>query len=484
MTLTSTLQQIIERARVPIDALYYLDRNEVGDAELFCELLQAQVVYDHSERRWYLWRGGHWQPDLTEHVLSLVANVLVPRYAQAAREAGERGRRTLLRRYRRRMQALLALSRANNVLQIASKLGPLSLDGREWEVPAMVLPVANGLLDLKDGSLREALPQDHLRVHAPTPWLGLDCPAPRWEKQLDTTFGGDPERVGFVQRLLGYAISGDRREQVLPIFCGSGANGKSTLVDALAAVLGPDLSFPTQSEALMDVGRADGNSARPFIVRLREKRLVWASESREDSRLNVGLVKQLTGDESITARDLYARPVMFRQSHTLILITNHRPRFPDADDEAIWRRVLLVPFEQRFVDDPRRSNEHRRQRDISAGLREEASGILAWLARGCLEWQRVGLNPPAAVQTSTAQYRLDEDLLGQFIEDCAQVGDDLKVGAGALYRRYVDWCTENGHPPVSARGFGLGMGSRFGRTAVQRVGRRTQRFYAGVGLSN
>jgi putative DNA primase/helicase len=468
---------------VQIDPGEYLERNEFGDAELFRDLLGERVVFDHSERRWYLWNGRQWQPDGTGAVVGLVANVVAGPYAEAAAAALANGDHESLRLYRRRVNDLFRIHRVHNVLEIASALPELALQGGEWEVPPMLLPVTNGILDLRDGSLRNALPSDRIRTFAPTEWRGLDHPAPTWDRLLHSIFGGDEQQISFVQRLLGYAVSGDRREQVLPIFWGSGANGKSTLVDALSAVLGPDLCFMTQSESLMDMGRTDGNAARPFVAGLRHRRLVWASESREGSRLNIGLVKQLTGDETITARNLYAAPITFKQSYTLILITNHRPRFPDGDDEAIWRRVLLVPFEQRFVDHPRGPREHRRERDITAGLRGEAPGILAWLVRGCLEWQRLGLQLTRSVQDSTARYRLEEDVLGQFMEECLVTGPDLQLAAGALYKRYSAWCEESGQVPVPARSLGQAMARRYGGTVVQRVGRRTHRIYPGVGFA-
>ncbi len=482
MTLTKGMQELLQQARVQVEAREYLDRHEVGDAELMRELLRDQVLFDHAERRWYLWNGRLWQPDLTGAILVRVANVVAARYDEDANAARLRNDQPLSKRLHRRAEALCHAYRIRSVLNLAAALPGIGLRGDEWQLPPMLLPVANGLLDLRTAALRQAEPSDRIRVCASTDWLGLDYPAPLWNRLLDGIFGSDVPTIHFLQRLLGYAVSGDRSEQILPILWGSGANGKSTIVDALSFVLGPGLCFTTQSDSLMDMGRTDGNAARPFIAALQNRRLVWASESREGARLNVGLVKQLTGDETITARDLYASPVTFRQSHTILLITNHRPSLPDGGDEAIWRRVQLVPFGQRFVDEPKLPNERKRERDVGARLRLEAPGILAWLVRGCLDWRSQGLNPPAAVQESTSQYRLEEDEIGQYISERLVTGPDREVAASAVYRDYAVWCEETGRQAVNARHFGQRVSASFGKAEVRWHAGKTRRVYRGMGF--
>jgi putative DNA primase/helicase len=344
--------------------------------------------------------------------------------------------------------------------------------------------VANGLLDLTSGTLRPTTPADRIRDLSPVAWAGLDYAAPRWNSLLHGIFGGEQAMIDFAQRLFGYAISGARSEQVLPILWGSGANGKSTLVEALSSVLGPDLCMTTQTDSLMDAGRGDGNAARPYIAMLRHKRLVWASESREGGRLNVGLAKQLTGDDTMTARALYGKPISFRQTHTIMLISNHRPRLPMGGDEAIWRRLLLVPFTQCFVDEPRRPNEHRRERNVAAALQHERPGILAWLGRGALEWQRIGLRPPAAVTETTRRYREEEDLIGQYMQDRLVHGERLHVVVGDLYSDYVRWCEQTGLPAEGGREFGRAVTARLGPSVSLRSGRRVLRVYPGVSLGS
>jgi len=211
--------------------------------------------------------------------------------------------------------------------------------------------------------------------------------------------------------------------------------------------------------------------------------LIWANESKEGQKLNAGIVKQLTGDGFITARALFGNPVTFKQTHKIIMLTNHCPRIPDGDDYAMWRRVLRVPFNVRFVGDPKLPNERKQDKDLLSKLCSEYSGILAWLVRGCLEWQRQGLNPPAIVIESTEKYREDEDLTGQFCDECLIVGEEYEVTAGNLYRAYGQWCEEYGNNPMSSKAFGQRMTRKFGEVTLKWVSGKTQRVYSGVGIN-
>ncbi|MCZ2127426.1 MAG: phage/plasmid primase, P4 family [Anaerolineales bacterium] len=479
--LTNNLKTIIEQAAVSQDLKEYLDRNEQGDAELFA-LLHDNAVYDHAEKSWYLWRGLHWEADKKREIYNMMNRVAAEYLDRAGEERG-RGNIESSKRSIERAKDLQALRRMTNVLTLATSLPKMALSGNEWDVPSMLLPVANGIINLASGEMREGKPADYVRSYSPVEWRGLDSPAPRWEAALRDIFNNNDDLIAFVQRLLGYAITGETKEQILPIFWGEGANGKSTIMDTLSAVLGGDICFNTQADSLMDVRANDGDGAKPFIVALRNKRLIWASESKEGQRLNAGLVKQLTGDGTITARALFGNPVTFRQTHKIIMLTNHCPRIPDSDDHAMWRRVIRVPFNVRFVDNPQNPNERKQNKDLLSDLRAEYSGILAWLVRGCLEWQKQGLNPPAVVIESTERYREDEDLTGQFCDERLIVREGCEVLAGELYRAYSQWCGEYGYNAMSARAFGQRMKSRFGETQQRWIGGKNQRAYVGVGLS-
>ncbi len=455
-----------------------LDRNEYGDAELFAALFAGKVLYDHAEKQWYLWRGFRWERDETGEVFGLIGNQVAAEYLDKAHEERANNQVERSKDFVSRAKALLSRRRTSNAIELATHLPRLALTGSEWDIDPMLLPIANGLIDLRTGAYRETTPSDYVRTFSPVEWRGLNTPAPLWEKTLLQIFGGDADLVNFARRLFGYAITGTTREQVLPILYGEGANGKSTILEVLLGVLGRDFCFTTQADSLMDTKQGDGDGARPFVYALRGKRLALASESKESQKLNAGLVKQLTGDSEITARTLHSKPVTFRQTHKIMLITNHCPRLPDGDDYAMWRRVIRIPFNVRFVENPTQAHERKIDKNLPASLENEYAGILAWLVRGCLEWQKVGLTPPTAVLESTEQYREDEDLTGQFVDERMIIGDGYEAMSGLIYNEYKKWCEEYGYKPMSSIALSKRLKRKFGEPVRSTKGY----FYRGIGL--
>ena len=265
--------------------------------------------------------------------------------------------------------------------------------------------------------------------------------------------------IAFIHRLFGYATTGHTREHRLPIFYGEdGRNGKTTLFETVRNVFGDDLCISIPADTLMDTHRF-GDSTQPFLYELRGERLAYASESKDGQKLNLGLIKQLTGGDTLNVRTLYTRPVRFQPTHKIMLLTNHRPIIP-ADDPATWDRILLIPMVVRFVDHPTQPNG-RQKEDLREKLNAEASGILAWLVRGNLEWRKQGLNPPASVQVATEAYREEEDILTLFIsENYDKVPGEKRQGKD-VYDDYVAWAKRNGISPLNGTVFGTRLKLKF-----------------------
>ena len=277
-----------------------------------------------------------------------------------------------------------------------------------------------------------------------------EAECPRWLRFLEEVFGGDEELVGFMRRLVGYGLAGDVREHIIAVLHGAGANGKSTLVETVKQALG-DYARTATFESFI---RARGDRGpRNDLARLHRARLVTASESGAGRRLDEATVKQLTGGDTVAARFLYGENFEFRPEFTLWLITNHRPRI-DGGDEAMWRRVRLVPFEQSF--------KGREDLELSATLEAELPGILTWALQGCLEWQREGLGQAGAVERATREYREEEDVLGAFLAERCEM--DGEIATSRLREAYESFCEELGEKPLTA--------SRLGRQLAQRgIGR-------------
>ncbi|MFC1614338.1 phage/plasmid primase, P4 family, partial [Gemmatimonadota bacterium] len=236
---------------------------------------------------------------------------------------------------------------------------------------------------------------------------------------------------------------------------------------------------PLQSEMLLEQSFSrSSNSPSPDIMSLQGLRVAWASETNDGRSLNSGKVKLLVGGDTLVGRRPYAkREIKFKPSHTLFLLTNRKPH-AQADDYALWQRIYLIQFKLSFIDKPKANFERVRDPDLQDKLKEESSGILAWLVRGCLEWQRQGLCPPAVIEKATAEYRSEEDILGHFIDECCECELLAEIKHKELYKAYREWCEEAGHRQMSSKRFGSQMGERFKKEKRYNV------TYVGVRLSN
>jgi putative DNA primase/helicase len=479
------------------EILRALQRDEDGDAWLFTELYRGRLAYDHAAGRWYEWGRHHWKEDLTNRALAAVES-LITTFARKADDqallrvqAEQRGQKEEASRFKNREDALLkriralqTVKRKNNILKLAAAdwgfVGrtSIALNGEEWDRDPWLLGCKNGVVNLRTGEHQPGRPEEYIKTAAPTEWHGIDTPAPRWHRFLDEVFDGDDELVAYVQRLAGYAITGLSVEHIYPILWGRGRNGKGTLLETLAYTLGK-LAGPIEAEMLLDQGRNRTSGApRSDIMSLRGKRVAWASETEEGRRLNAGKLKWLTGGDTLTGRAPYARrQVSFRPSHTVFLLTNSRPHAPECD-YALWQRIHLIPFTVSFVGNPTEDSERRANPNLLDELKAEASGILAWLVRGCLAWQEQGLNPPSAVTAAVQAYREEEDLVGRFIAERCVVASDERVRAGDLYGAYKEWSDEGRLRPLSNPTFSKRILDRFQRDSSGR-----HRYYLGIRLS-
>jgi putative DNA primase/helicase len=357
---------------------------------------------------------------------------------------------------------------------------PLAIRGNELDLHPWLLACPNGVIDLRTGKFRDGRPEEMITVACPTEWAGLDAPAYQWEKFLLSTQNDDENMVRYIQRLLGYGITGLNIEHILPVFHGPGRNGKGKIVEVLNHLLGL-LAVSIPPELLLDQKRVRSSAGpSPDILDLKGLRLTFASETEEGQRFSAAKVKLLTGGDQLVGRYPHEkRPIRFTPTHTLILLTNHKPHAA-SDDFAFWERLHLVPFPISFVDrKPTAPNERQADKFIAEKMKSEAPGILAWLVRGCLEYQKRGLDPPGVVLEATEEYRKDEDLIAEFIEDCCMVGPHEKGQASEIFDQFARWFKDNISKKgnFSQRRFGKLLSKKFERSKSSGVV-----FYRGIDL--
>ncbi len=437
-------------------------RTDAGNGEYFARLYGDRLRYDHRRGRWLVWAGHWWRDDETRSVRRLAKEAARQRYGGATeiadlRERADEARFAIGSENRQRIEAMLVAAQTEP---------PLADAGDRWDVDPWLLGVANGVVDLRTGTLRAGLPDDRITRHSDIAF-NPDALCPRWRQFLDEVFAVDEELVGYIARAVGYSLTGHTSEQCLFTCYGTGSNGKSVFLATIRAVAGTYAANTPFSTFELRTRSSIPND----LAALAGARLVTASETAEDSRLNESRLKALTGGDPITARFLHAEFFTFHPIAKFWLAVNHKPTVTD-DSYGFWRRVRLIPFVRQFRADADPS--------LLDTLAAELPGILSWAVRGALAWQDRGLQPPGAVAAATETYRAESDPLAEFVERECVLGEGLVVNATDALRAYRAWAQEAGltdREALNATRFGTRMKTRFGG-----VHRKTGNVYLGVGL--
>jgi putative DNA primase/helicase len=325
-----------------------------------------------------------------------------------------------------------------------------------------LLGVRNGVVDLRTGTIREAVREDYITKSCNVAF-DEHATCPQWEQFLLETAQGDYSLICYLQQCVGISLTGHTKEHLFFIVIGPGGTGKSTFCETIKYVWG-DYAVGVDPNSLAASIKAEGGRARPDIARLPGARLAFANETRKGLQLDVGLIKALTGDDTIQARHLYQAEFDFKPTHKLWLRTNEEPQFDGADD-GMGRRVKKIPFVNKVKN---RKNE---DTSLPGKLRAEAAGILNWAIHGLLAYQKHGLLEPAIVQSETAEYLKSLDILAQFIEEECEIGP-FKQPAGDLYQGYRTWIDGRGQKALGSPRFKADLQARGFKCEVERTNQR------------
>jgi putative DNA primase/helicase len=417
---------------------------DLGNDERLVREHGHELRYAWPLKRWLVWTGKLWMADDGDRVRAYAKRIVRVIYREAAATVEEDARRQLARwaqlsESERAQRAMIDLARSSLPVPVAA------LDSDPW-----LFNVDNGIIDLKTGELLPHSPRHFQTKIAPVVYNpAARCPA--FLAFLAYIFADDDRLIAWLQRALGLALVGAVLEQILLLFWGRGANGKSTLLRLLLALFG---TYGQQAAFATFLTKRDDPIPNDLAA-LHGARLVLASESKVDRRLDEAVVKKITGHDPITARFLHGEFFTFIPACTLVLSTNAKPDIRDSS-HAVWRRLKLVPFTV-TIPDAQQDRQY-----LERVLLPEAPGILTWLVHGCRAWQRessLGPDPPA-VQAATNTYHDEVDPLAPFIEECCVLQESLTTTTARLYARYVDWARTTASVPVSRIDFGRRLGER------------------------
>jgi putative DNA primase/helicase len=441
-----------------------------GNSSRFVKRHGHEVKFVHAWGKFLLWNGNNWAKDDSGKIYELAIKTALSIYTEAANQADYPEQKKIVD-HARNSQAKTRLDAMLGLVKHQVAISASQLDESPY-----LFNCSNGTINLKTGELLPPNPSHLLTKISPVEFNpNTQCPI--WERFLFEVFNGDKEMVGFLQRVIGYALTGDTSEQCLFFLYGIGRNGKSTLIETLMVLLG-DYSTKAEMRAFME---KNGASVNNDIACLAGSRLVCAVESGRNQRINESLVKEIVGQDLVTARYLYQEFFSFKPQFKLFLAGNSKPVIK-GNDEGIWRRIRLLPFE---VVIPKEKVDKK----LPEKLLNELPGILNWAVRGCLDWQKNGLREPKIVVDATSCYREEMDLLADFfssevIEEAFSEGEkgQTKVSVAEIYKRYTAWCEVSSVDPVKRRTFGIMMNERgFTSKPVFYQGRK-QRVYNGIGL--
>jgi len=409
--------------------------------------LAEAFIKDHREHLrhvhglgWHLWTGSHWKAD--EERADIRAAMATLKAALRSLDLLESQDRDDLYKDIKRTESASGIE---GMLKIAGALRPVSVASSMLDANPYLFNTPDGTVDLRTGEVRDN-DRDDLITKAAGAAIG-DQVSEDWD-QFIVRILPDPDVREFVQRLLGYGMLGKVTEHVMPIFTGTGANGKGTLRDAVMAAFG-DYAIEVDPAILME-SKHERHGA--FKMRLRGARLVFCSETEKGRRFAEATMKRLVGGDPIEANLMHKNPITFDPSHLLIMMTNHLPTV-SGDDPAVWRRIFVVPFD---VVIP----EEERDGSLPGRLKASSSAILGWVYQGWQDYQDQGLNPPEAVIARTQEYQQRSDVLARFLEDRTTLSPNATEGARGLFNAWQKWCHGSGETASSEVEFAASMAAR------------------------
>lgn len=446
-----------------------LDANERGDGCLFATLHRGRILFNVTPRdaEPYVWAGNVWERDETRRAQAAVEDVALLYQGQADilkdeiqkqginKKHPEASKIDLKNKYQARADRLRSVNGITKTLYMAGVVEPeMVCRESDFDKQPWLLPVRNGVIDLKTGALTNGRPEDLCTraldiIYDPhaddSPWLDFV------EEVSDSQ-----EVAAFLKRTFGYAITGHSHEQFIWVFTGPGRNGKGTMFDLIGDILGPYYHEISRAMLIQQRTEQGPSAASEHKYSLLGKRIIVGAETNKGQKIDESAIKSLTGEDRINCRPLFKGEIVFKPTHTLFLHTNHIPAGLTRDF-ALVQRLLKVEFPFMYVDDveaeakryPARAHLFRKKDPLLKDrLRKIKPGILRWLVEGCLEWQQIGLAPPPCILSGVDELARAEDYVGQFMEDCLihhpEPGNEgIRISCTRMYDAFKWWWAQN-----------------------------------------
>ena len=435
---------------------------DITNRDYFVKAYKDEVRYCITWDKFLIWNGKCWQIDSRGTVQEMCVDFLHKMY-RGLRVINDQKIWIMFEKHLirsesyRRIQALIGLLKMSKDLKIEDK--ELDTDNYLFNTDGQTINLRTSKIKIPCG--KDLITKKSNFV------FDKEAKCPTWDMFLLQIFNKDLELIRFVQKAMGYSLSGDMSEQCMFILWGTGANGKSTFLNVLQQLFG-DYACSTGTETFMKKTSEHSND----IARLKGARLVTTTEVEQGKALSESIIKQITGEDILTARFLYSEYFSFKPTFKIFMATNHKPKIKGADN-GIWRRIKMIPFTVTIPPE-------QRDKKLSEKLMAENSGILNWLLRGYAMWAKEGLGEPEAVKEANEEYRMDMDSVGTFVNECLNIDASMswRLPNKLMYETYLKWCNRSNERVMSQKWLSIQLQEKGFKRCVS----NGMRFWLGLGV--
>lgn len=417
-------------------------RDEIGIGYAFADYFKPIARFDRERGIWYVYDGKVWQPDENALAVAELAKILADRLYTFALQITDEDTRN---RYIKRVQKLQLRKNRRTMIEDAKSVYPVphAIFDRNTDL----FNCQNGTLNLTTGEFRPHDPADFLTMMS-----GVTCDpnatCPRWEQFISEVMCNDADLALYLQKALGYALTGDTSLECLFILYGATSrNGKGTTMETFLKIMG-DYGKTSNPEMLSTkFGNTNASGPSEEIARLAGVRFVNISEPEKKITFNAALVKRMTGNDTLNARFLHENSFDFRPNFKIFINTNYKP---SVSDMTLFysNRLKLIPFKRHF-------EEHEQDKGLKAFFSTDVclSAIFNWCYEGYKRFRSEGLEDPAAVSQATKEYQEESDRIGQFVDAWLEEGEAFEVRTSAAYKLYGEWCDKYGYRKENSTNF-------------------------------
>lgn len=430
--------------------------DDAGNIDFFLNIYGDYILYDSVNNVFYYYTGLYWKQDLEKRVEQWAQEAMMARRDFTLKKLKKITDASLAKRYQ--AHADKCCNQRSIKALIEGVKARVAFNPSRFKKNRHLLNCLNGTIDLRTGELKQHSPRHYISNLIP---FEYEKGAKRDKfKIFIKEILPDKDIAYYMKILLGYCLTGETSEQSLHFLLGTGANGKSTLLETIAYII-KGYAEVIPSKVLTSYERF--GSASPELAQLEHKRLVCCSELNCTDNLNEGKIKVISSGETISVRQLYGTPFTYEPKFKFLIDTNYLPQI-SGTDHGIWRRIRVIPFEHTVAPD-------KIDKTLKETLKSEAKGILAWMIEGAYDYYHHGLPKCEAVEKATKQYRRSQDTLGSFVEACIVKKDDKSVRARTLYEAYCRYCDDNFLNAMSETKFGkdfAALGYKKGKDKISR----------------